>query len=118
MITALLLGTLYGLIIGIVPGVATSTTGDTFSSVLLGIPGASFAAVLMALFTYLGFELGTVELLQDKMFFNSMTFGFLTATILVSILCIAFLKPLINILEVNYVYYFVIIFAIIIWSRV
>ena len=76
-IIALLAGTLYGLIIGIIPGagattglififsfitlfpdpylgvifcmavVAASTTGDTYTGVLLGIPGANSAAATM-----------------------------------------------------------------------
>jgi putative tricarboxylic transport membrane protein len=77
MITALLLGTLYGLVIGLIPAagattglvilfgfmsyftdpylgvvfcmatVAASTTGDTYSGVLLGIPGANSSAATM-----------------------------------------------------------------------
>ena len=77
MIIALLLGTLYGLIIGLIPAagaptglvvlfgfmsyfsdpylgvifcmavVAASTTGDTYSGILLGIPGANSAAATM-----------------------------------------------------------------------
>ena len=38
-------------------------------TVLFGIPGASFAAVLMALFVSLNFELGTPDLAYDTQFF-------------------------------------------------
>ena len=43
-------------------------------TVLFGIPGASFAAVLLGLFAYLGFELGTQEIAADIKFFDSLTF--------------------------------------------
>ena len=59
-------------------------------TVLFGIPGASFAAVLIALFSYLDFELGTLELAQDEQFFSSLSFGFLGATILVGVICLTF----------------------------
>jgi len=52
-------------------------------TVLFGIPGASFAAVLMGLFMYLGFELGAQEIAYDTNFFDSLTFGFMWATVLV-----------------------------------
>ena len=42
-------------------------------TVLFGIPGASFAAVVMALFMYLGIELGHPDLIYDDKFFSSFT---------------------------------------------
>ena len=55
-------------------------------TVLFGIPGAPFAAIIIGLFAYLDFELGTVDLAMDTKFFDSMLFGFMMATILVAIL--------------------------------
>jgi len=52
-------------------------------TVLFGIPGASFAAIVMGLFLYLGFELGTPALANDAQFFDSMFIGFMSATVLV-----------------------------------
>jgi putative tricarboxylic transport membrane protein len=40
-------------------------------TVLFGIPGAPFAAIIIGLFMYLDFELGTVDLAQDTRFFDS-----------------------------------------------
>ncbi len=85
-------------------------------TVLFGIPGAPFAAVLMSLFMYLNFELGTPDLAYDTEFFTSMTFGFLSATIIVAILCIFLIKPISYITSVPYKYYFPILLAVIIWS--
>lgn len=87
-------------------------------TVLFGIPGASFAAVLMALFMYLGFELGTPELAQDTKFFNSLTFGFMWATVIVGVICLVFNKYIAMITYVPYKYYFPIIVAFIVWASV
>jgi TctA family transporter len=85
-------------------------------TVLFGIPGASFAAVLMSLFMYLNFELGTPDLALDTEFFTSMTFGFLGATILVAVLCIFLIKPISYITSVPYKYYFSILLTLIVWT--
>jgi len=85
-------------------------------TVLFGIPGAPFAAVLMSLFMYLNFELGTPDLAFDTQFFTSMTFGFLSATIVVAILCMFLIKPISYITSVPYKYYFPILLLVIVWS--
>mgnify|MGYP003131911682 FL=1 len=85
-------------------------------TVLFGIPGAPFAAVLMSLFMYLNFELGTPDIAEDLQFFKSMTFGFLSATIIVAILCIFLIKPISYITSIPYKYYFPVLLAVIIWS--
>ena len=87
-------------------------------TVLFGIPGASFAAVLMGLFMYLGFELGAQEIAYDTKFFDSLTFGFMWATVLVGIICIAFNRYIAKICYVPYIYYFPLIVAFIIWACV
>lgn len=85
-------------------------------TVLFGIPGASFAAVLMGLFAFLGFDLGAPTLVLDALFFTSMTFGFLGATILVAILCLLFTKHITKMMRIPFKYYFPIIMGFIIWS--
>ena len=87
-------------------------------TVLFGIPGASFAAVLMALFMYLGFELGTPDLAYDIQFFDSLTFGFMWATVIVGVLCVAFNKYIAKITYVPYIYYFPLLVAFIVWACV
>ena len=85
-------------------------------TVLFGIPGASFAAVLMSLFMYLNFELGTPDIAEDTEFFTSMTFGFLGATVIVALLCILLIKPISYVTSVPYWYYFPILLALIVWT--
>jgi len=87
-------------------------------TVLFGIPGASFAAVIIALFMYLDFELGTPDLAYDTQFFNSLTFGFLGATVLVGIFCLVFTKYIALITKVPYKFYFPILVVFIIWACV
>jgi TctA family transporter len=87
-------------------------------TVLFGIPGAPFAAVIMALFMYLGFELGTPDLANDTKFFDALTFGFMGATILVCFLCIAFTKYIAKITHIPYKYYFPVLLTFIVWACV
>ena len=87
-------------------------------TVLFGIPGASFAAVLMALFMYLGFELGTPDLVYDTRFFDSLTFGFMWATVLVGVFCLIFTPYISRIAYVPYKYYFPLLLIFITWACV
>jgi TctA family transporter len=87
-------------------------------TVLFGIPGAPFAAVIMALFMYLGFELGTPDLAYDQRFFDSLTFGFMWATVLVGILCLLFTRHISAITRVPYRYYFPLLLVFITWACV
>ena len=87
-------------------------------TVLFGIPGASFAAVLLALFMSLGFELGTPELAKDIKFFDSLTFGFMWATVIVGIVCVLFNRYIALITYVPYKYYFPLLVAFIVWACV
>jgi len=87
-------------------------------TVLFGIPGAPFAAIIIGLFAYLDFELGTVDLAIDTKFFDSMLFGFMMATILVAILCILLTKYIAKIANVPYKYYFPLLLAFIVLACV
>jgi TctA family transporter len=87
-------------------------------TVLFGIPGASFAAVLLGLFSYLGFELGTQEIANDTRFFDSLTFGFMWATVITGIVCVLFNKQIAKITYVPYIYYFPFLVGFIIWACV
>ena len=87
-------------------------------TVLFGIPGAPFAAVIMALFMYLGFELGTPDLAQDERFFGSLTFGFMWATVLVGVFCLLFTRYISAITRVPYKYYFPLLLVFITWACV
>jgi TctA family transporter len=87
-------------------------------TVIFGIPGAGFAAVLMALFMYMGFEMGSPSLAEDQRFFNSLFIGFLTSTVLVGIFCLIFTKYIARIAQVPYIYYFPILLVFVTWASV
>lgn len=87
-------------------------------TVLFGIPGASFAAVVMALFMYLGIELGTPDLIYDDKFFNSLTFGFMWGTVIVGVFCLMFTRYISLIAYVPYKYYFPLLLSFIVWACV
>jgi len=83
-------------------------------TVLFGIPGAPFAAIIIGLFSYLNFELGTIDLILDKQFFDSMLFGFLFATLLVGLLCLLTTRYIAKITQISYKYYFPLLFGFIV----
>jgi TctA family transporter len=87
-------------------------------TVLFGIPGAPFAALLMALFMYLGFEMGSPSVAEDLRFFDSLFIGFMAATLLVGVLCLILTKYIARIAQVPYYYYFPVLLAFIVWSCV
>jgi len=87
-------------------------------TVLFGIPGASFAAVVIGLFAYLDFELGSIDLTYDTQFFDSMTYGFLWATVLIAIISYFSTRYITKIANVPYKYYFPFLLAVIIWACV
>jgi len=87
-------------------------------TVLFGIPGAPFAAILMSLFMFLGLEMGTPLILEDQKFFTAMTFGFLTATVLVAFICVPLTPAISRAAQVNYAYYFPILLLFIVWACV
>ena len=87
-------------------------------TVLFGIPGASFAAIVMGLFLYLGFELGTPALANDAQFFGSMFIGFMAATVLVCVVCLMFTRYIAKITYLPYWIYTPLLLAFVVWSCV
>jgi TctA family transporter len=87
-------------------------------TVLFGIPGAPFAAIMMAICMYFGLELGSPALLEDNDFITALGVAFLVGTVLCFVLCIFTTRWIVKILEIPYWIYAVIIMAIVIWSCV
>lgn len=85
-------------------------------TVLFGIPGAPFAAVLMGLFMYLDFEMGTLELCSDTKFFNSLSFAFLLGTAITGIVCFFLVRWVSYLVYVPATYYRIFLLVVIIWS--
>jgi len=87
-------------------------------TVLFGIPGASFAAIVIGLFAYLDFELGTLELAHDTKFFDSMLYGFMCATVLVGAICLLTTPIIARIAQIPYKYYFPVLLGFIVLACV
>ena len=87
-------------------------------TVLFGIPGASFAAILMAIFSMADIELGSIALMSDERFFSSMSYGFMWSTVLVAIICLLVTRYIARIATIPYKYYFPILLAFIVWACV
>jgi len=85
-------------------------------TVLFGIPGAPFAAVMMAICMYFGIELGTPALLNDTTFIYSMAVAFLVSTILAFFIAIFTTRLVVRILEIPYWIYALVISVILLWS--
>ena len=85
-------------------------------TVLFGIPGAPFAAILMGLFLNLGIDLGSPDTFYDEQLFDSMTFAFLVGTALTAVICYGLAYFAGWVTRIPYVYYFPFILAVIIWA--
>ena len=85
-------------------------------AVLFGIPGAPFAAVMMAICMYFGIELGTPQVLTDNMFFWALGGAFIASTVLAFVISMFTTKIVVKLLEIPYWIYASIIIGIILWS--
>jgi len=90
--------------------------GSLVPTVLFGIPGAPFAAVMMAITVYFGMELGTPSILEDDKFFQSLGGAFIGATILVFFIAMFTTKLVVKLLEIPYWIYAGLIISVIIWT--
>jgi TctA family transporter len=90
--------------------------GSLIPTVLFGIPGATFAAVMMAITMYFGMELGSPAILQDEKFFWSLGGAFVGATILVFFIAMFTTRLVVKLLEIPYWIYAALIVAVIVWS--
>ena len=85
-------------------------------TVLFGIPGAPFAAILMALFLYVGIDLGSPDTFYDTKLFDSLTYAFLLGTVITAMICYGLAYFAGWVTRVPYVYYFPFIIATIVWA--
>ena len=85
-------------------------------TVLFGIPGAPFAAILMGLFLYIGIDLGSPETFYDNKLFDSMAFAFLLGTLITALICYVLAYYSSYIAKLPYKYYFPFILVVIVWA--
>lgn len=85
-------------------------------TVLFGIPGAPFAAIMLAICTSLGLEMGTATLLADQQFIWALGGGFIASTVLGFVICVFMAQYVVKILEIPSWIYALLISAVVIWS--
>ena len=85
-------------------------------TVLFGIPGAPFAAILMGLFLYIGIDLGSPDTFYDDRLFDSMSYAFLLGTFITAVICYGLAYFAGWVTRIPYIYYFPFILAVIIWA--
>jgi TctA family transporter len=87
-------------------------------TVLFGIPGAPFAAVLIGLFMFLGFEMGSTSLLSDQRFFDSLGLGYFLALLITFPVAIIGIRWLTMITVMPFQWFFWPVLAVIVWTSV
>lgn len=87
-------------------------------TVLFGIPGAPFEAIIMSLFMLVGLELGSPDLLTDLSFFGHLANSYMWSLALSFILGLIFIRYAIKITELPFSYYFWPIMILLVWSSV
>ena len=85
-------------------------------TIIFGIPGTPFAAIILSLFFMLNFELGSIDIQSDTTFFDALAVGYIGGTVLVGILCVILSVPITWILKIPARIYAIIIFLLICWS--
>lgn len=87
-------------------------------TILFGIPAAPFEAIIMALFIYVGLEMGTPTLLNDSYFFDILTASYMISLVLTLIISLICIKHVDKIFKVPFKVWFWILTALITWSCV
>lgn len=98
-------------------GANNSVTAASFvPTVIFGIPGTPFTAVILSIFYLLHFDLGSVSLQSDESFYKYLATGFLGGTVLVGLLCLFLSKPITMLLRVPPKIYAPLILLLICWA--
>ena len=87
-------------------------------TVLFGVPGAPFEAIVMALLMYVGLEMGSPSLLSDQRFFSTLNWGYMSALVLSFILGVIAIRYAVMILNVPIRWYVIPVLVLIVWSCV
>lgn len=85
-------------------------------TVLFGVPAAPFEVMVMALFMYVGLEMGSPQLLTDGTFFSALSYGFMASLLITFFLSIGFIKYASNITKIPFKYYFWPLIAVLAWA--
>lgn len=87
-------------------------------TILFGIPGAPFEAVIMSLFIIVGLEMGTPTLLKDTTFFNVIFSSYFASLIITLLISFVAIKYIIKFFDIPVKIWFWLLIALITWSCV
>jgi len=90
--------------------------GGLLPTIMFGIPGNKMYAYLMALWVYLGFDVGTTVLLEDTKFIDHLFWGYMLGTGISGFLMIWFARHVSKILYINPLYWAIPVMVLIVWS--
>ena len=90
--------------------------GALLPTIIFGIPGNKMYAILMALWIYVGFEVGDLSVMEDTKFLTHLFGGYMVGTVIAGILMIVLARYLSRLMEVKLAYWMVPLGLLIIWS--
>ena len=90
--------------------------GALLPAFLFGIPGNRGVAIIMALFMYVGFEMGTVALVEDQQFIDHLYWGYMLGTAIAGIVLLLFARQVSKIVYLKPIYWVPVMAGLTIWS--
>ena len=90
--------------------------GGLLPTIMFGIPGGKVFALLMALWLYVGFEVGNSYIIADTQFMNHLFGGYMIGTLLAGILMLAFARQCSKIVYINPLYWIPPMLGLTIWA--
>tara|TARA_B100001173_G_scaffold312364_1_gene333211 strand:- start:897 stop:2318 length:1422 start_codon:yes stop_codon:yes gene_type:complete len=92
------------------------TAASFVPTVVFGIPGTPFTAVILSIFYLLHFDLGSVAIQEDSNFYKYLAGGFIGGTVLVGLCCLLLSKPITLLLKIPAKLYAPLILMLITWA--
>lgn len=90
--------------------------GALLPAFLFGIPGNRGAAILMALFLYVGFEMGTIAVIENVQFVDHLYWGYMLGTAISGVVLLIFARQVSKIVYIKPIYWVPVMTALTIWS--
>ena len=90
--------------------------GALLPAFLFGIPGNRGVAIIMALFMYVGFEMGTMEIINDTKFIDHLYWGYMLGTALAGIILLLFARHVSKIVYLKPIYWVPVMTILTIWA--
>ena len=90
--------------------------GALLPTIMFGIPGGKTFAILMALWLYVGFEVGNSFVMNDKQFIDHLIGGYMIGTAFAGVVMLLFARQFTKIVYINPRYYMPVMLALTVWA--